>query len=166
VRLLRSGLSLLLALCFVTSEAAALSEDYRRCFARELRFIVGKNPKYVWGGASDLERGVDCSGYVFLAAKWAGIPGIKRTTAFRMALGIDGWSASEILPEQAQECDLPFWTWSTNPTRINGHVGVFLREQSGLAVAHASERRGVVLEPWEGKLRTDLSKVMRLIIGD
>jgi cell wall-associated NlpC family hydrolase len=166
VRSLLSALLLLLASCFATSDVSALDDAYQRAFVRELRFIIGKHPRYLWGGAKDLTKGLDCSGYVYLAGKWAGIPGIARTTAYRMSLGLDGWTGVDILLEQAQECDLPFWTWNRSPARSNGHVGVFLCDHGQLWVTHASSRKGVVLAPMRGPLRSDLSKVRRLTIGD
>lgn len=159
-------LSLLSALCFATFDALALDITYRRAFVRELRFIIGQHPRYTWGGATDLTKGLDCSGYVYLAGKWAGIPGIVRTTSYRMALGLDGWIGVDVPHEQAQECDLCFWTWKKSPARINGHVGVFLTRKGVLQVTHASSSRGVVLVPMRGVLRTDLSRVRRLTIGE
>lgn len=166
MQLLQPVLCLLLVLFFVTSDLFALSDGYKRCLKRELTFIIAKHPRYAWGGASDLERGLDCSGYLFLAAKWAAIPGVKRTTAYRMSLGLDGWAGREVLPGEADECDLPFWTWRTNPVRVNGHVGAFLKDRGQLKVTHASTRNGVVLVPWQGVFRRDLSVVRRLTIGD
>jgi len=166
VRSLLWALLSLWASCFATFDAAALDDAYQRAFARELRFIIGKHPKYLWGGAQDLTKGLDCSGYVYLAGKWAGIPGITRTTAYRMSLGLNGWIGADILPEQARDCDLCFWTRKSSPVRINGHVGVFLTNQGELQVSHASSSKGVVLAPMRGALWSDLSKARRLTIGD
>jgi len=146
-------------------ESYAFKPEYRASFAQQLAFIVSKNPKYTWGGSSDLEKGLDCSGYLFLAAKWAGIPGITRTTSARMAEGLGGWTSRKIDLKDAQECDLPFWTFKEN--RPNAHVGAFLNDSKGRrAVTHAGVSGGVVLEPLKGKLRENLSKVRRLTIGD
>lgn len=133
-------------------------------FKRQLNFIIAKHPKYTWGG-SDLERGVDCSGYLFLAAKWAAIPGVTRTTAARMAQGLGGWLSKEISLDNAAPCDLIFWTFK--PERPCGHVGAFLKgPHNALYVTHASVSRGVVLERIRGILATSTSLVRRLTIGD
>jgi len=166
VRSLLSALLSLLVSCFAISESAALDEAYKRCLERQLRFIIAKNPPYSAGGASDLEKGLDCSGYVFLACKWAGIPGVKRTTSFRMAMGLDGWTGKDIPQESCSSCDLAFWTWHKSLDRPYGHVGVFLKAGPRLEVAHASSKRGVVLAPLRGSLQTDLSKVRCLTIGE
>lgn len=108
---------------------------------------------------------MDCSGYLFLAAKWAGIPGVTRTTSHRMALGLGGWIGRDIAIEDADECDLPFWTFKQQ--RPYGHVGVFIRQPHGMpGVTHASTKRGVVLQDLQGPLLRNLVKVRRLTIGD
>ncbi len=102
---------------------------------------------------------------MFLASKWAGIPGITRTTALRMSLGLGGWQGKDIDITQAHECDLSFWTF--NVERPNGHVGAFLRgPQNALRVTHASVKRGIVLDRLDGLLLQKLTKVRRLTIGD
>lgn len=166
MRSLLLALLSLSALCSATFDAFALDITYERAFVRELRFIIAKNPRYTWGGAADLTKGLDCSGYVYLAGKWAGIPGIVRTTSYRMALGLDGWIGVDVPIEQAQQCDLSFWTWKKTPHRSDGHVGVFLTDKGELRVTHASSSKGVVLVPIRGVLRTDLSKVRRLTLGE
>jgi hypothetical protein len=165
VRTLWLLLCLLSVPCCAGRDARGLAEPYKSSFRNQLTFIVAKHPKYLWGGASDPEKGLDCSGYVFLAAKWAGIPGVTRTTSVRMAEGLGGWIGRDIDIRDAQDCDLPFWTFTEN--RINGHVGVILRDQRGRrAVTHASQTKGVVLEPLKGVLLRTLSKVRRLTIGE
>lgn len=110
-------------------------------------------------------KGVDCSGYLFLAAKWAGIPGVTRTTSQRMAMGFGGWIGRNIDFTEADECDLPFWTFKQH--RPCGHVGMFLRDLHGMpGVTHASSKRGVVFDDLTGPLLRNLSKVRRLTIGD
>jgi cell wall-associated NlpC family hydrolase len=143
----------------------ALGPSYKRSFERQLKFIIAKHPKYLWGGADDLDKGLDCSGYVYLAARWAAIPGITRTTSLRMSLGFGGWKGTAIDFKDAEALDLPFWTF--NAKRPCGHVGVFLRDNSGMpAVTHASQRRGVVLDQMQGLLLRNLTKVRRLTIGE
>jgi hypothetical protein len=164
-----SALSLLPGLGF-SSRCDALSPELAASFKRHLDTIIRSKPRYVWGGIS--EQGIDCSGYLFLAAKRAAIPGIKRTTAYEMAHGRGGWVGVDILPDSVfgnvEECDIPFWTWRDRPDRPYGHVGVFLIGSSGLLeVTHSSESAGyVVLVPFAGPLVRDLAKIRRLTIGD
>jgi cell wall-associated NlpC family hydrolase len=157
---------LLLAQSFAGPEASwAFGKAYRDSFRRQLSFIVSKKPAYAWGGSACIEQGLDCSGYLFLAAKWAGIPGITRTTAHRMSLGLGGWASRSEKSADAQECDLVFWTFST--ARPNGHVGAFLGTHAGgHKVTHASTNRGVIFEPLTASLRKNLTSVRRLTIGD
>jgi len=156
---------LLSALSFAGHDVWGLGEPYRGSLKGQLQFIIAKHPKYTWGGSTDLEKGLDCSGYLFLAAKWAGIPGITRTTSARMAEGSGGWTSCQIDLKDAQECDLVFWTFSEK--RKNGHVGAFLIDSDGRrAVTHSGVSKGVVLEPLKGRLLENLSQVRRLTIGD
>lgn len=135
-----------------------------RSFKRQLSFIIAKHPSYSWGGA-DLKSGVDCSGYLYLAAKWAAIPGITRTTSARMAQGLGGWLSKDTHVNSAASCDLIFWTFK--PQRPWGHVGAFMDgPDNTLLVTHASVSRGVVLEKLRGALATSKSLVRRLTIGD
>lgn len=157
-------LCLLLGQSFAGHEAEALGTAYRNSFKRQLDFIISRRPAYAWGGASSLEKGLDCSGYIFLAAKWAGLPGVTRTTAYRMSLGLGGWPSQRVLPDQAEECDLAFWTFS--PLRPCGHVGAILDKSRELSAGHASTTRGVIKEPLKGSLRKNLSSMRRLTIGD
>ena len=139
----------------------------------QLKDIAAKKPVYVKGGATDPSKGLDCSGYLYLAAKWAGIPGPRRTTSFNMSQGIDGWS-SDVIPffTMAQDVDIAFWTWAKTPWKINSHTGTFLRGEpkekqgdDGLSVAHAGSR-GVAIVPFRGVFVNDLSLIRRLNIGD
>jgi hypothetical protein len=156
---------LLLAQYFAGPDAWALGPSYKRSLKRQLTFIIAKHPKYTWGGAESLDQGLDCSGYIFLACKWAGIPGITRTTALRMSLGLGGWQSKDIDLADADECDLPFWTFKEH--RQNGHVGALLRSLEGeILVTHASSSRGVVLDDLQGVLVQKLTKLRRLTIGD
>jgi hypothetical protein len=130
-----------------------------------LNFIIAKHPKYSWGGAQDLQQGLDCSGYLFLAAKWAAIPGITRTTADRMSHGLGGWNGRDIPLNSAAECDLVFWTFQQ--TRPQGHVGAVMSAQKGKEkVTHSSATRGVVVDRLDGFLLKTLTRIRRLSIGD
>lgn len=82
-----------------------------------------------------------------------------------MSLGLGGWHGKDIDLADADECDLPFWTFKEQ--RQNGHVGAFLRGLDGeMQVTHASRRRGVVLDDLQGVLVQKLIKLRRLTIGD
>ncbi len=143
----------------------ALNESYRRSFMRQLQFISAKKPKYSWGGASDISSGLDCSGYIFLAAKWAGLPGIARTTSSRMALGLGGWSGHNSTLDKAAPCDLIFWTFTES--RPNGHVGAVISSGPDIInFVHASQRRGVVSQNMTPPLRQKTTTVRKLSIGE
>lgn len=139
----------------------------------QIKDLAARKPVYLKGGATDPSKGLDCSGSLDLARKWAGIAGPKRTTAFRMSQGLDGWT-SNIVPfaTMTQDCDLSFWTWKKSPLRINGHVGAFLRGEDaplqgldGLSIAHAGSK-GFAIVPFWGVFVRDLSLIRRLNIGD
>lgn len=142
-----------------------MADHYKKSVKGQCHFIIAKHPKYTWGGSKDLEQGLDCSGYIFLAFKWAGVPGVTRITSLQMSLGLGGWTGKDIDRENADECDLVFWTFQEH--RPNGHVGAFVKDVNAkLKITHASTSRGVVLEDLHGVLATNLTKVRRLTIGD
>lgn len=157
-----------LALSFATP-SAALDKTYEAAFDRELWTIIKKQPKYTWGGCTDEAQGVDCSGFIYLAAKRAGLP-VKRTTAKNMAYGLSGWSGVSVGVREAHVLHLIWWTWrDAKPTREHGHVGVVVLGSGSrlLEVGHSSQtKRYVVVQPCEGKLLTEISEVKRLTIGD
>ena len=166
------GLIILMAiqLWLWVGSAYPLSPEYAASWEKELQFMILKNPKYVMSDKikpdDSIEMGVDCSRYMYLTAKRAGIP-VLRTTALDMSMGHSGWSGKDIKIDDADNLDMAWWTWSGS-SRVCGHVGAFMvGPKSGLVeVTHASEKRGVVLDKLVGKLVTDLVKVKRLIIGD
>jgi cell wall-associated NlpC family hydrolase len=133
-----------------------------------LWIIIDKKPKYLWGGSESEEKGIDCSGYLYLAAKRAGIP-VHRTTAIQMEAGLAGWKNKKILLDEAEELDLVWWTWKDKPNRPHGHIGVFLINNRGsklLEVSHSSTSKGVVVQQLRGGLLRDISSLKRLTIGD
>jgi cell wall-associated NlpC family hydrolase len=134
-------------------------------FERELYAIADLKPAYLWGGYQDTNKGLDCSGYIYLAARWAAIPGLHRTTAIRMAKGLDGWDGTTLKSiSNADRGDLVFWTWKGSRRKC-GHVGaVVLGRKSGLLeAAHASSgRNSVVVVPFRGGLLTDIDIFRRL----
>lgn len=120
---------------------------------RQIHVLAKQNPPYSRGK-------YDCSGTVYLAAKWAGILGVQRTTSANMAKGLNGWQSKEVPIAEALSPDLMFWTFK--PDRVDGHVGVVIAP----GVAHASEKRGFGIYPLRGEMITDISRVRRLTIGD
>lgn len=143
------------------SRAEALGPEYAHLFELELATLIHSQPRYVWGGI-DEETGVDCSGYLFLAARRAGMP-VRRTTSVRMAEGEAGWSGVAIVRGDHRHLDLIFWTFK--PHRPNGHTGVVWRDPN--RVTHASLSKGhVVVAPIVGELDRGLTKIIRLTIGD
>ncbi len=155
----------LLAQSFAGHECQAFRAEYRNSFKRQLEFIVSKKPRYIWGGSKDISSGLDCSGYLYLAAKWAGIPGVTRTTAYRMAFGLGGWTSRPVAIDVSQDCDLVFWTFSAD--RPNGHVGALLKATpKERVVTHASSRHGIIAEPLNNFPTKSLSGLRRLTVGD
>lgn len=178
-------LPLFLVWCGWPFRAEALDFAYEKAFKLELATIIHARPKYLWGGCSHESTGLDCSGYLFLAARRAGMP-VRRTTARRMALGESGWAGRTIPLEAVRELDLCWWTFK--PTRPDGHVGAFWKPlqrqamtqsprdshavssakkmgEQVLQVTHASPRRGIVVDRLRGRLKTSLTKVRRLTLG-
>lgn len=144
-----------------------LSRLYGDALDREVWFLIAKKPKYVWGGI-DETKGLDCSGFIYCAAKRAGLP-VRRVTAKDMRYGLGGWLGTDSELRKAEQLYLTFWTWGENPKREHGHVGiVVLGPRSRLyEVAHASQSRGsLVVQQCKGKLDTDISAVRKLTIGD
>lgn len=158
-----------LFLVSLSSCASPDAADLKTAFEKELFIIIEKHPAYSWGGCESEEKGLDCSGYLFLAAKRAGIP-VKRTMAQNMYYGQAGWDAIHIKDRlgDADKCDLAWWTWKTKdgtakPHRPYGHVGIFLEGKSGLLeVSHASGSKGVIIQPLKGTLITDMVGVKRM----
>ena len=162
--------------------AEALGAAYARAFRFELQSIIDVHPRYAWGGAENEKSGLDCSGYLYLAARRAGFP-VRRTTARRMARGEGGWIGHPVARDRLKLLDLVFWTFQER--RTNGHVGAVWRtpkrgmqgdprrvpgkgpvEKPFAQVTHASSRRGVVVDPLTGRLSEKHTKTIRLTIGD
>ena len=141
------------------NDAMGFTREQLETFGANIEFIVQATPRYVWGGSSSIERGLDCSGAIYLAAKWAGMP-VTRTTSLRMSAGLDGWVGNDIIDANARaRLDLMFWTLKDH--RPNGHVGVLLDRDH---VAHASSTQGhATISPLEGVLREKLTAIRRLL---
>jgi hypothetical protein len=127
-------------------------------FERELQNIIDKKPAYVWGGSESEEKGLDCSGYIFLAARRSGL-NVNRTTAFRMAQGDSGWKGMTLSSVDKDHLDLIFWTFTSE--RPHGHVGAVWEHPK--QATHASGSKGcVVVAPIQGPLEKNISRIRRL----
>lgn len=159
----------LLILFLLSTNAFSLAPQYEISLKQNLWTIISKKPRYTWGGAESEVKGLDCSGYLYLAAKRSGLP-VKRTTAILMESGAAGWSGKKVELDDAQELDIVWWTWLTSPQRKHGHLGFFLVNRRGsnlLEVTHASTSRGgVTIQQLRGQLLRDISSIKRLTIGD
>jgi hypothetical protein len=145
----------------------ALDGHYADSFRKNLWIIIDRHPAYSWSGSESEQKGVDCSGYIYLAAKRSGIP-VKRITAIQMRFGTGGWIGKDANLGDAGELDLVWWTWIDKPHRPHGHVGVVLTgRQSGLfEVTHSSSSKGVVVQELKGYLFRDISAIRRIDVGD
>lgn len=169
--LCRIIISALLIAFLSTSTSHALSDKYKQHFKKNLIFLSQAKTKYVWGAKGEIKDGtvqVDCSGYIYAAAKQSGMP-VIRTTSLRMSMGLEGWSNKKVDIDDVDETDICFFTWKTSPQRINGHVGVLIVSPSSglLEVSHASSGKGmVVFNQLRSTFLRDLSATKRLTIGD
>jgi hypothetical protein len=150
--------------------AKSLAPEYAVSLTNELNWFILQKPKYVMSDTikpdDPISMGVDCSRYLFLSARRAGIP-VLRTTSLGMSRGQAGWLGKDIELDNAEALDVPFWTFK--PDRPCGHVGMFIVSDKSklLEVTHSSPSRGgIVLEQLKGKLLNDISKIRHLIIGD
>jgi hypothetical protein len=152
-------------LLLVPLECAGLGINYEKSLEQQLRIIIAKHPRYVWGGSEDETKGLDCSGYIYLASRRAALP-VSRTTSLSMSRGGGNFIGHDILFRDARGLDFIWWTFTAN--RPQGHIGVLIRHPAtGVpAVTHSSSKRGVVCDYTTGALLRDISKVRRLSIGD
>ena len=156
---------------FVASPVFALSDKYKKHFKKNIIFLSQAKTKYVWGGKGDLKEDVyqlDCSGFLYKSANMAGMP-VKRTTAFNMAMGLDGWSGKKVNIDDVDETDIIWWTWKSSPSRIHGHVGALVEDPATdlLEVCHASSsKQKVVINQLSGVFLRDISCIKRLTLGD
>jgi len=122
--------------------------------------MLDRHPKYTWGGSESEEKGLDCSGSIYLMARRAGLP-VRRTTAKRMALADGGWHSRIVARTATRKLDLVWWTFKAE--RENGHVGLRWKDNN---VIQASQKRGLVEDELKGKLVDKMSMARRLEIGD
>jgi hypothetical protein len=158
-------LFLILGLILISNLSYGFGVQYATSFKKNIQTIINGHPRYVWGGSESEAKGVDCSGYIHLAAKRSGMP-VSRTTSRNMRHGLGGWTGYDILFNSAEELDIVWWSFTS--ARPNGHIGILWRDRSGLpAVTHSSStQKGVVVGYLEGPLFRDITAIRRLSIGD
>jgi hypothetical protein len=109
-------------LCF------ALGPQYQGDVMRWRRYLVEKHPRYTMDEkitpATAMALGVDCSMSELLVHMWGGVPGVQRTTAYRMSLGFGGWEGYDIENfDDLEAHDHAYFTFASALTRIRGHIG-------------------------------------------
>jgi len=163
-------LSILLCIT-VSLNANALPAEWKSSVKQEYLRILAFHPIYRMDikikPDDPLSAGVDCSRLHYLVYKRAGVLGIKRVTSWDIAHGLGGWRGINVKSEDAEELDIPFFTFK--PKRPFGHTGVFMvGGKSGLLeLLHASSFHGkTVLVPFDKKLQKALVRVRRITIGD
>jgi hypothetical protein len=159
------ALSIFIFFVVVSQEAMALSLSYKEALRHNLNIIIDLHPKYVWGGSEIEGKGLDCSGYLYLAAKRSGMP-VKRVTSIMIESGLGGWSSKKISLDDVDEFDINFWTFK--PARMHGHLGFYLvsRKSGLLEITHSSSSKGVIIQPITPYLLKTTSSIRRLTLGD
>jgi hypothetical protein len=156
---------------FFVSSCFALPPNIEQSVKQKIDIIQSRSTLYLWGAAGDIKEGVqrfDCSGYLHFCFFTSGVA-LKRTTAYRMRLGLDNWEGKDINIYDVDDLDIPFWSWRNSPNRPFGHVGILLigKKSKLLEVTHASStKKKIVMHPLEGVFIRDLSAIRRLTIGE
>lgn len=165
-------LILTIKLVLLPAMCHGLPDGYKKTLQQNMDIIKSKKTAYVWGGVGGEKNGViglDCSGLIFYLYKQSGIP-VKRSTAFRMRHGLDGWVGNDVALDDVEAHDIPFWTWKGQEAkRPFGHVGLFYEgSQSKLleTMHSSSSKNGVVVQQLRGSLLRDLKAIRRITIGD
>lgn len=160
-----------LLLCGLLTDANALTEGMKINVKREYLRILKFAPVYKmdWRIKPDasLDEGVDCSRLHYLVYSRAGILGLQRVISRDIAAGRGGWKGIDVELKDAEELDLPFFTFKLE--RPQGHTGVFIAgKKSGvLDLLHASSFYGKTVKvPFDKKYRDKLTKIRRITIGD
>ncbi len=162
---------ILLGVVLLSVNCYGLNDKWKATLKQNVEIVQAKNTLYVWGAAGEESGGIqkfDCSGYVHWVYFKSGIP-VKRTVAFRMRHGMDGWIGKDIELDDVEEMDLPFWSWKDQPTRPFGHIGIFVTgiKSNLLEVRHASgTKKKVVQHQLQGVFLRDLSAIRRVTIGE
>lgn len=157
---------MVMSLCLAcTTEAFALGYTYKEALRHNLNIIIDKHPTYTWGGSVEESKGLDCSGYLYLAAKRSGMP-VKRVTSIMIESGAGGWTSKKIELDDVDEFDINFWTFK--PSRPHGHLGFYLvSKKSGLLeITHSSSSKGVIIQQITPYLLKTTSSIRRLSLGD
>jgi cell wall-associated NlpC family hydrolase len=136
----------------------AMSSALEKAWTVELETIISRHPHYQWGGATDEVKGLDCSGYLYLAARRAGFP-VRRTTAKRMLEGNEGWVNIAVFPAERKPLDLGGWSFR----KRFDHIGLIWK--TPYTVTHSSSRRGVVVDELRGALVQYAESIKRLTLG-
>lgn len=155
---------LLLCLGFLFSwplDSSALGDKYKQGVLKRAAIEVKAKTKYVWGPA-------DCSAQ--MAKIFALVPKVRRSTAYRMSLGKDGWDSIEVARDKTMPTDAVFW----NVRNYNPVMGVLKKNHphtglktSASTIAHASGGRGYFLEdPWNSPWGRKIELYRRLTYGD
>jgi hypothetical protein len=158
-------LFLILGLILISNLSYGFGVQYANSFKKNIQTIINAHPRYVWGGSESEAKGVDCSGYIHLAAKRSGMP-VSRTTSRNMRHGLGGWAGYDIMFNSAEELDIVWWSFTS--TRPNGHIGILWRDKDGFpAVTHSStSSKGVTVGYIQGSLFRDISAVRRITLGE
>lgn len=102
------------------------------------------NPAYVWGAHKLLPaQPGDCSGKLYAIFASCGVQ-VIRTTANRMAAGLDGWNFPKVLYPDMKILAIVHMT--VKATRPQGHVGIIVvvLSKNQYSMAHASESAGFI----------------------
>ena len=159
---------LLLLFLLLPSVAFGLNPEYREGMKHQLYIIIDRHPFYKWGESSEESKGLDCSGFLFLAARRTGIPVLRRN-ALQMRNGEGGWTGKDTDIDHMDELDIIWWTWpGSGFTRPHGHVGILLRTRDTckLWVTHSCQSAGVTHQEIKGPLFRDISALRKLTIGN
>lgn len=163
---------ILVFLLILPTPSLSLPDNYKASIRQNMSLIKQKSTLYVWGAAGSEKDGVlqvDCSGLLHYIYKKSGVGGVKRSTAFRMRHGLEGWTGVDVPINNCDDLDIPFWSWKAQPNRPFGHVGIITigGKSRLMEVMHASSsKKGVVVNPMAGVFMRDLSAIRRITIGD
>lgn len=138
----------------------ALWIGYQPAVMQQYRYLMEKHPKYPDkldpGITPDqaMIKGVDCSMYEYLVYKWAGVPGVQRVTAERMALGMGGWPGYAVEWDELEPFDILFFHLGSQVGKFIDHVGNKLTEDE---FTHSGRSRNgpasiLIRTPWVKKL--------------
>jgi cell wall-associated NlpC family hydrolase len=114
--------------------------------------------KYLWGGATNPKKGLDCSGFVNYVSQHFDIS-VPRTAAQLTNLGV------EVNVDAARAGDLILFKGTNAKSRKVGHMGIVVEnDNDGVAFIHSSSghKMGVHISELAGYYRQRLVKVIRI----